>query len=381
MPRLPFCTHRFTLGGLNLERFINTMQREEIPLLQVRRKDRKTLACECYSCDVGRIASLAQEKGWRMQALQPKGLSALGRFLCQRPGIPLGLILAAVLVMTLSQFVWRVEVHDAGAYRADIAAYLSQMGCGPGTPRASVDAQALERALTYRYPELAWFHVYVSNVTLVVDVVTGTGMPAPPSQVPGHIVASRDGVVDSIRVYAGTAAVQAGDAVKKGQILIRGEERGADGATVYVHAEGTVMARCWHSASVSLPLLDVISQETGRETLQTRIRTPWRCFPQEWETPAYLASNLYIRETPVVGCFFPVVWQEILHREVALAYSRRNAEEVRMEAKDAAEKQLKTMLQGYDIIDKWVDYCMIEDESLSATATAEWLMDIGEESP
>lgn len=381
MPRLPLFTHRFLLSGLNLERFINTMQREEIPLLHIFRKDRKTLACECYSCDVGRVASIAQEKGWRMEALQPKGLSALGRFLCKRPGIPLGLVLAAMMILTLSQFVWRVEIHDAGAYRADIAAYLSEAGFRPGTPRTGVDAQALERALTYRYPELAWFHVYVSNVTLVVDVVSGAGMPAPPSQTPGHIVASRDGVVDSLRVYAGTAAVKAGDVVQKGQILIRGEERGADGSTVYVHADGTVMARCWHSASVSLPLMDVISQETGRETQQTRIRTPWRCFPEEWETPAYLASNLYIRETPVVGSFFPVVWQQIQHREVALAFSRRNENEVRREAKDAAEKQLKSMLQGYEIIDKWVDYCMIEDESLSATVTAEWLMDIGEESP
>ena len=36
---------------------------------------------------------------------------------------------------------------------------------------------------------------------------------------------------------------------------------------------------------------------------------------------------------------------------------------------------------GYEIIDKWVDYCMIEDDTLAATATAEWLMDIAGQAP
>ena len=45
---------------------------------------------------------------------------------------------------------------------------------------------------------------------------------------------------------------------------------------------------------------------------------------------------------------------------------------------DAALEQLKTALYGYEIIDKWVDYCMIEDDTLAATVTAERLVDIGE---
>ena len=40
-------------------------------------------------------------------------------------------------------------------------------------------------------------------------------------------------------------------------------------------------------------------------------------------------------------------------------------------------KQLKSALFDDEIIDKWVDYCMIEDESVSAKVTAEWLTDIG----
>ena len=61
-----------------------------------------------------------------------------------------------------------------------------------------------------------------------------------------------------------------------------------------------------------------------------------------------------------------------------MEYVPRNEQEVREEAAQAALKQLKTALFGDEIIDKWVDYCMIEGDTLAATATAERLMDIGE---
>ena len=379
--RFPLCTHRFALSGLNLERFMNTAKKAGIPLLSVKRRDQRTLVCECYSADLPGLNRLAQEKGWRLQDTRPLGLSALLGALRRRPGIPIGLALAVALAIGLSQFVWRVEVHGAGAYQAEIASYLAEAGCKPGVPRARLDAQALESALTRRYPAIAWFHVYVYNITLVVDVTQGVPMPELPSAEPGDVVAQRGGIVDSVRVYAGTAAVKPGDVVRKGQVLIRGVERAADEQYAAVHARGVVMARCWQSNTVRMPLRDVKSAETGRETSQTQLCTPWYSLPRQLDSPDFLAYNTYVSTTPLVGCFFPVFVKNVVRREVSLEYVARSQDEVRREAADAAMLKLKTALYGYEIIDKWVDYCMIEGDTLAATATAEWLMDIGGDSP
>ena len=381
IPRLPFVTCRFTLTGLNLERFMNTLQKEGVPLLSARRADRRTLECACYLRDLPRVRQLAGEKGWRVTRERPAQLAAVLGALRRRPGALLGAALALAAALVLSQFVWRVEINGAGPYRADIAAYLTEAGYVPGARRDALDASALERNLTLRYPEVAWFHAYVSNVTLVVDVTRGVPMPDLPSAQPGDVVALRDGIVDSVRVYAGTAAVQAGDAVRAGQVLIRGEERGADGATVPVAARGAVIARCWLEHTVEMSLLEIHSEETGREAVVQEIETPWFTWPTEPDTPDFLASNAYITQTPVAGCFFPVWRKTTVLREVSLEYARRPEAEVRAEAGDAALERLKTLLYGYEIIDKWVDYCMIEDDTLAATATAEWLMDIAGQAP
>ena len=381
IPRLPFVTCRFTLTGLNLERFMNTLQKEGVPLLSARRTGARTLECACYLRDLPRVRQLAGEKGWRVQRARPAQLAALWEALKKRPGALLGAALAMAAAFWLSQLVWRVEINGAGPYRADIAAYLEEAGYVPGARRDALDTSALERNLTLRYPEVAWFHAYVSNVTLVVDVTRGVPMPELPSAQPGDVVALRDGIVDSVRVYAGTAAVQAGDAVRAGQVLIRGEERGADGAVVPVAARGAVTARCWLTHTVEMSLLEIRSEETGREAVVQEIETPWFTWPTEPDTPDFLASNAYITQTPVAGCFFPVWRKTTVLREVSLEYARRSEAEVRAEAGDAALERLKTLLYGYEIIDKWVDYCMIEDDTLAATATAEWLMDIAGQAP
>ena len=381
IPRLPFVTCRFTLTGLNLDRFMNTLQKEGVPLLSARRADRRTLECACYLRDLPRVRQLAGEKGWRVTRERPAQLAAVLGALRRRPGALLGAALALAAALVLSQFVWRVEINGAGPYRADIAAYLTEAGYVPGARRDALDASALERNLTLRYPEVAWFHAYVSNVTLVVDVTRGVPMPELPSAQPGDVVALRDGIVDSVRVYAGTAAVQAGDAVRAGQVLIRGEERGADGAVVPVAARGAVIARCWLTHTVEMSLLEIRSEETGREAVVQEIETPWFTWPTEPDTPDFLASNAYITQTPVAGCFFPVWRKTTVLREVSPEYARRPEAEVRAEAGDAALERLKTLLYGYEIIDKWVDYCMIEDDTLAATATAEWLMDIAGPAP
>ena len=381
IPRLPFVTCRFTLTGLNLERFLNTLKKEGVPLLGARRADRRTLECACYLRDLPRVRQLAGEKGWRVTRERPAQLAAVLGALRRRPGALLGAALALAAALVLSQFVWRVEINGAGPYRADIAAYLTEAGYVPGARRGALDATALERSLTLRYPEVAWFHAYVSNVTLVVDVTRGVPMPDLPSARPGDVVALRDGIVDSVRVYAGTAAVEAGDAVRAGQVLIRGEERGADGAVVPVAARGAVIARCWLAHTVEMSLLEIHSEETGREAAAQSIETPWFSFPASPDTPDFLASNAYITQTPVGGCFFPVWRRTTVYREVSLEYARRPEAEVRAEAGDAALGRLKTLLYGYEIIDKWVDYCMIEDDTLAATATAEWLMDIAGPAP
>lgn len=137
------------------------------------------------------------------------------------------------------------------------------------------------------------------------------------------------------------------------------------------------MARCWRSYTVRMSLNEAIATPTGREHRATQLVCPWLAWPEEPDTPPFLTSDLTVTLTPIAGAFIPL-WQRTLQwNEVALEYRRRDEAQVRAQAGQAALSRLKESLYGYELVDKWVDYCMIEDTTLAATATAEWLMDIG----
>ena len=371
-------TCSFTVCGLNLERFLAVMRQEEIPLEDVRRTGRRTLRCQCRTADFPTVTQIAADKGWRIREVRPERASAVWNRWRARPGLWIGALLALLLLLAGSRKIWRVEVVGAGPYQADIAAYLAEEGVRPGMQRAGFDAAAWEEKLTWRYPETAWFHVYVSGMTLRVECTQGHPMPELASGQLGDLVADRDGVVENIEVFAGTAAVRPGDVVRKGQVLIYGQERGRDESVNAVQARGSVTARCWRTVRVRVPLEKVESWETGRETAATLLCTPWFQFPADAEKPDYLAMNIYESVQPVAGAFFPVWRKTVLYREAALESVRADGDECRREALAAAETRLKEALRGDEIIDKWVDYCMIEGEFFAVSMTGEWRTEIGE---
>ncbi len=374
---LPGCLHhQFTLSGLNLERFLNIMQKADITLISARRLDARTLRCVCRTSDLERIAAVAQEKGWRLENAAPVGVGARLWQLIHRPGLVLGTLAAVVVLMVFLRFVWLIRIVDAGPYRADIAAYLSEQGYRPGIQKASVDAKTLTLLLQRRYPQVAWFRVYVNNVTLVVECTQGVPPPALPDGDPSHLIAARDGVVQSVQTYAGTALVRPGDLVRKGQVLIRGEERGADGEMIPTQARGKVVARCWQETSVRVSLTETISRETGRSLTQRQLCTPWRCWPESMERPEYLTYHLHCKETPVVGCFFPSWLREVEYREVELTNAQRPVEEAKAEAQAAAMAQLKQSLRGYVLLEPWLDTRIGQDGYVYATVTGEYLADV-----
>jgi sporulation protein YqfD len=376
LPSFGFFRRKFSVQGLNLERFLNLTKSLGIPLYNLSRLNARSLTGVCREKDIPALSSLAEEKGWRFSAGDAVGLLRLANRLKSRPGLLIGAVLSVALLSFALRYVWAVRIIGAGAYQADISAFLRENGIAAGTPLARIDAEDLETRLALRYPKITWFRVYASGITLVVECTHGR-LPAEEAELlPGDVIAARDGIVTKIIVYAGTAAVKPGDVVKAGQLLIRGEERSRDGLLVPVRAKGEVTARCWQKVEVQTPLYTAKDMETGKEHISRQICTPVFSLPGEVAEPDFLTWNTYTTYTPIVGAFFPVTLKTVVYREVSLEYALPDQQQLLRQTRQAAEKKLAQMLEGYEIIDKWEDYCIIEDEKLSVSLTGEWQMDI-----
>ena len=374
MKRNPFFAYALWVEGLNLERLLHLLQEADIPLLSARREGARRLRLLCFEADRQTILALLAEKGWTLKSEAPRGLSQARERLRRHKALPIALAVCATAVIISLQFVWAVRIEGARMYAGDLASFLLEEDIRPGKLKRTVDIKGLEAQLYLRYPRIAWVTVYLQGSTLVVDCRLGEYAEERQKQ-PGNLVAARDGIIVSVLTRGGTARVEPGQVVRAGELLIEGVERVANEETLPVRASGAVIARVWESAEAIVAMYGVESTPTGRILRQQSVRTPWLDWPRMNE-PSYLAYDREITVTPLVGCFFPVWLERIEDAEVALERRSRPVSIAKAEAEQAAWRILSKRLHGNQIIDKWVDYCMIEGGKISAIVTAELRLDI-----
>lgn len=370
------CRRRFRAEGLNIERLIRQAGEQGIILHALRRKGR-TISGTVAEEQLAALEALSRRGGWRMI---PGGRVGLGRLADQartRLGLVIGGVVVGMMIAAASQMMWRVEVIGSGTYAADIRQYLTETNIQPVCWKHRVDTGKLRDALEWRYPQVAWIETGWRGVTLQIRVVEGTS-PGKTLSIEGgcDVVAARDGIVSSIVTVAGTPVVQPGEIVRKGQVLIRGSERIAQGETRQVAARGTVMARVWDAASVVMSVWEHRTVYTGRRYETQMVALPWFSLWRQGEG-RYAQEDVSLRVMPLGGIFLPlsIRWEE--HLEAQVTRQKRDEGQLKGEAGVAAMRKLRQKIGlDDDLVDKWVEFSMIESEQVCAVAYGERVIDI-----
>lgn len=204
----------------------------------------------------------------KLRELERKGLLSLRvaesfgapfflKRLRRRYALFLGLFLALGAVWTSSFYIWQIEVRgNSEIPTAVILSALRREGVKPGASAFSIDNRMLENRLVLKLPKLAWITVNVRGSTAWVIVREKTEKPVREER--SEVRARRGGVVVSVVVTRGAAAVKKGDTVEEGQLLCESfpwENR----------AEARVTARTWHELSAAIPVSCIRKGYTGSE--------------------------------------------------------------------------------------------------------------------
>ncbi len=367
----------FRVEGLSLERLLNLAGEQNIMLHDLKRNGLKAVEGVCMESDYAKLSELAEKRGWKLTRLKHKRLSAVRNWLKKRLAVAVGLVLCLLLATVSMQFIWRIDILDAGPYESEVRLYLKEQNIHPGIWKRNVSLQELTSSLEWRMPKVAWVQSYYRGAALVIRCVLGVPPPGVETEGgPGDVVAKRDGILVSLLPLAGTPMCKPGDMVRAGQVLISGWERGTGEEKIPVKARGIAMARGWVGAKVRIPLDEVHSEPTGHVAVSQVVQTPYFQVGT-LETPEFLQSDRTVEMWPIGGAWWPVYLRRETFEEVALTVAPRDEADVKAEAGIAALRALSQKIgAGHEPVDKWVDYCMIEGRMLEATAIAEILADI-----
>ncbi len=372
------------LRGRMPERFIGKALENGVTLDAVQRDGPGEMILAVSSREARVLLALAEEYGVDLTVLREAGWPLWRKRLMERSTLALGILLGVLMIWLFTSRVWLVEARSLdGAADADtlrgVVQTAREMGARPGMLRSSVDRDALAMDIQARWPQMTHVSVRVRGVRLQVEVAMEESAPEIYDlEGSRDLVALRDAVILRVNALSGKAAVQAGDTVKRGQVLIRGEERIDREVTRGVRALGEVLARVWFTGSCELPLQETVRVRTG----QCRVSAALKLLNWQWplaEAEGFSCQEVETQVLPVGGLYLPmriertIFWEakeNIISRDVGALKVQGEAwalELARAEKPDGAEET-----------DFWIDY-EEKDGVLTVRATIEAQMDIAGE--
>lgn len=377
----PVCEH-IRLQGLGAEKQLSSLQIMGYTLYDVRRVDIRTVEFGYAKKDSDVIRAHLTDRGFVCTLLPPRNTAKrLADFKALYPLTIFSLCMLILLSFSM-QFIWHVDINSAGAYIGEVRSFLKEEDVHAGCLRENIDLKSLTEKLTQRLPRVAWVHAGFKGLTLSIDVIQGVPMPQiETAGSNGNIIAAQDGVIESVHVYAGTAAVSPGDTVKAGDILIYGHERSSNETLISVRARGKVMARTFIKASASVDTAAFQTHRTSNSVQQVYIHFPGFSFTPN-SAPNYLTSEFESVYSSFGGAWLPVQIEKRTIYETYFESISPDENALKAECARLSAQNLTLFLAENDeIIDKWLDYSMIEGGIILATATAEVRRDIARFSP
>lgn len=363
--------------GLMAEKLIDRARSEGIEIDSAERLGPRETLLRTGGADAERLLKLAERYKLDVKVVRVGGLPRVKAALRQRMAMALSLIILISALAILSGRAWMVEVRLTGAEPTGLEAAMRKLGVRVGMDLGGLDAYALSQRLLSEAGDLTYVGVKRQGVRLLIDAV---GEDQPPAiydlEAARDLRAVRDGVVESVTVLAGVAAVKPGDTVRRGQVLIRGEEKVTDELTRGVCALGSVVARVWveGAAEASTSLEELIP--TGNERTESALTGPYFALQLVRAEP-YLLERREESFLPVGGLFVPLGVSRVRHVELKRRVTQLNEDDVKREISEKALRVARANRpETSDEIDKWVDYSMIEGGKIRARAVLELRMNI-----
>ncbi|MGN0772998.1 MAG: sporulation protein YqfD [Candidatus Ventricola sp.] len=361
------------IEGINLEKLLRAAADGGLVVTHAQRCGPRRMRLRVRAYQMKRMQALCARFGWELREVRAGSLVRAARFLRRRALLAPSLALGALLVWLSSQMILAVRIDNAHESIAEVRRVLEDAGVRPGRLKAAFSIDELRARLALRLPGLSFVGLRYAGSTLVCDCRSATlGEQA---DVPGEgqdIVAAQPGIITRISASSGTPLVTPGQAVVKGQVLIRGVERTQKGELRAVRAQGQVSARVYAKGEAKVSLTETTTVETGQTRTRVTVHTPWHERVVRDAQP-FDTQDVSRERQVVVGLYLPL-WREIeTYAQTEVFSSPRDKGDAASMAQGAAEKIAKDQCP-YDalILDKWVNYSMIDNEFVYATVVLEY---------
>ena len=263
------CRLQLRIEGFKADKLLNMAFRKGIFMRQICVLSETEITVWIAASDLKKLKKLAKSL-YKITVLQERGPECGLKKIRRQPFVLLGIALAAAVIFTRSLLISTVIVDGYKAIPEEsLRKCLSESGIYEGAWRPDIEWEKARKTLYDTFPEITWVKLVYDGTAVYLDIAeTDDLRDTSRTDADGDVedtddaedtgkkitytdlVAEKSGYVESVQPLWGEARVEAGDYVKKGQVLIGGcipiepttiEE--GDAKEYYVKAQGEVWAR------------------------------------------------------------------------------------------------------------------------------------------
>lgn len=329
---------RIRVRGASYERFLNMCAKHEILIWD--------LQCvgNAYEMNISiqgfrMLKPMARKCGVKIQILKKYGLPFFLYRNRHRKLLFAGIVCGFCLMMTLSCFIWDIQISGNQALTEDVIFdFLTQEEIGCGVWKSRVDCKELAASLRKQFDNLIWVSAKIEGTRLLIDVQENTDLTLDEEikYGPSDLISNVTGTVESIVTRSGVPKVKAGDAVSEGDLLVEGrleitDDSGKVTGYQYCAADADIYVKTAYHYHDSFSLEHQVKKYTGAVKKGYYLKVKDHAFRIARKQAPYEEYDVVTREYALTlgsSFFLPISWGIIETREYqteTVTYSQEGA--------------------------------------------------------
>lgn len=213
----------FEIRGLNLDRLINTLGKRGITLLNVKKYGNKRLIITVNSAENEKIFAIGKELCYNIKKVRDGGRLYPALFLLRNAGLLIGAAIFLISIFIINDLIFSFSFTGSGAlYGREITEYLNGKGVAVFSRFSGLDLKTLGESILADNPHLSFVDIRRSGNRLEINAAAATDNVKRLEGDAKELTADAAGTVETVKVYRGTAEVQAGQTVEPGDVLVAG---------------------------------------------------------------------------------------------------------------------------------------------------------------
>lgn len=352
--------HRFrtgtlilSLSGQGAERFLNLCKNKSIPLWNIE-AGVDGFSLELEAAAFKKLKPLVKKTHVTIRIKQKMGFPFLYRRERKRKAFYLGFCAGFLCLFLLSLRIWEISLEGNESITSEhLKSYLETIQVKPGMEKKNALCEEIEKSLREAFPKLTWVSVAKEGALLQIHLQESREVTkAAESEMPSNLVATEDGMIQSIITRSGVPQVVEGDTVKKGDLLISGQMEVLDDSQSvtgyrYLTSDGEVQAKVTYPYEETLSMTYEKREYTGKRHLSYGIASENNVYSLRLPVKAFSHQTILTKEQKIrihKEIFLPFALRKEICREykvVKKTYSREEARRILSKQFQVYRKQLE----------------------------------------